>query len=289
MSNPQPETRPAAAPFNSDDGDIVMRSSDNVDFCAHKLILAQASPVLKGILEIPQPRPSTESIRPVVRFSEDSTTLDSILRMLYGVPSPPSSDIDYVRPVLAAAEKYEFHSVAERVRERLMDWAAIEREPLRVYGLACGAGFEDVARQAAKLLVRHPIGGPYSEDLRCMTGGAYHRLVEYHEECGRAACAALGSAEQWVWNHCEICPTDDSKGRSRRYIHEYFHDVCKALAHTPHAAVITDPLYTGPVVRAACLCKRCAPLVCIELSKFVKILQQEIEDSIAKVWFHIRL
>jgi hypothetical protein len=82
-------------PFDVPDANLIIRSSDNVDFRAHKPVLAMASPVFRDLLSLPQP-PGGESVDglPVVQLSEGSELLNSLVSMLYPVPTvvPKSYD-----------------------------------------------------------------------------------------------------------------------------------------------------------------------------------------------------
>jgi hypothetical protein len=89
MTTSPPET------FDLTDTNLIIRSSDLVDFRVHKLVLAIASPFFKDLLSLPQP-PDSESVSglPVVRLSEDSELLNTLVSMLYPIPtvSPRSYD-----------------------------------------------------------------------------------------------------------------------------------------------------------------------------------------------------
>ena len=53
MSTPNPISKLTDLLFADADADIILRSSDNVDFLVHRLILSKASPVFSDILTIP--------------------------------------------------------------------------------------------------------------------------------------------------------------------------------------------------------------------------------------------
>jgi hypothetical protein len=79
--------------FDVSDADLVIRSSDFVDFRVHKLVLSMASPFFKDLLP-PYQLPDTETVDGlhVVQLSEDSELLNSLLSMLYPVrPVTPRS------------------------------------------------------------------------------------------------------------------------------------------------------------------------------------------------------
>jgi hypothetical protein len=70
--------------FDVSDADLIIRSSDFVDFQVHKLLLSMASPFFKDLLSLPQPSDSkTVDGLHVVQLLEDSELLNSLLSMLY--------------------------------------------------------------------------------------------------------------------------------------------------------------------------------------------------------------
>jgi hypothetical protein len=73
-------------PYNVPDANFIIRSSDNVNFRVHKSVLALASPVFEVLVSLPQPS-DCEIIDglPVVRLSESSELLNSLISMLYPV------------------------------------------------------------------------------------------------------------------------------------------------------------------------------------------------------------
>ena len=78
----------AAAPFDHAKADIILRSSDNIDFRVFKLLLSLASPFFETLFDIPQPAEEVgdQEVKDglaVVRVTEDSKTLDALLRFCY--------------------------------------------------------------------------------------------------------------------------------------------------------------------------------------------------------------
>src|SRR5579863_6283384 len=75
------------------DANVIVRSSDLVNFQVHKSILAMVSPFFRDLFSLPQPSDS-EVIEglPVVQLSEDAELLNSLVSMLYPVrPVIPDS------------------------------------------------------------------------------------------------------------------------------------------------------------------------------------------------------
>jgi hypothetical protein len=91
QENPQAQTNTITSPsetFKVPSPNLIIRSSDIVDFRVHKQVLAMASPFFEDLLSLPQPFDS-ESVDglPVVELSEDSELLNTLVSMLYPVPT----------------------------------------------------------------------------------------------------------------------------------------------------------------------------------------------------------
>jgi BTB/POZ domain len=89
--DPQTQINSATSPlepFEVPDANLIIRSSDNIDFRVHKSLLAMASPFFKDLLSLPQPSDSeiVDGV-PVVRLPESSELLNNLLSILYPVPT----------------------------------------------------------------------------------------------------------------------------------------------------------------------------------------------------------
>jgi hypothetical protein len=77
-------------PFDVPGANLIIRSSDLVDFRVHTPVLAMASSVFTDLFSLPQP-PSSDSESddefPVVKLSEDSELLHSLVSIIYPVPT----------------------------------------------------------------------------------------------------------------------------------------------------------------------------------------------------------
>lgn len=72
--------------FDIPDADLIIRSSDNVDYRVHKSILAMASPFFKDLLSLPQP-PDDKIVDglSVVQLPERSELLTCLISVLYPI------------------------------------------------------------------------------------------------------------------------------------------------------------------------------------------------------------
>ena len=92
-------------PSDASDTNIVIRSSDSVNFKVHKHVLAVASPFFKDLLSLPQP-PDSESVGglPVVQLSEDSELLSTLVSMLYPLRLVVPSSYNKVLSLVSARQ-----------------------------------------------------------------------------------------------------------------------------------------------------------------------------------------
>ncbi|KAI0945903.1 hypothetical protein AcV7_010018 [Taiwanofungus camphoratus] len=175
--------------FNYPNADVIIRSSDCVDFHVHKLVLSLASPFFHDMFTLPQPAvrqgetqdPHPTSGLPLVRVTENSGTLDCLLRLCYPVADPAFLSAMQIKPVLEAAIKYQMEEAIVLMKNSIS--ARCVREPLVVYAVACQLNLEGVAEMAAesfcatKLL---PIDA-YVPEMDDITAGAYYRLLQYRK------------------------------------------------------------------------------------------------------------
>ncbi|EMD37128.1 hypothetical protein CERSUDRAFT_137612 [Gelatoporia subvermispora B] len=294
-----------AAPFDSDDADIVIQSSDKVKFPVHRFLLSRASTVFGAMLSLPQsdtPSPTATQGPPVVELPEDRQTLDIVLRLCYPIEVRlPDGFIEHAQLVLEAARKYALDSVMERLDFQMKEERIVSVQPLRVYALACSYGLEDLARRAAKeTLKEDPLDVPYSSTLRCMTGGAYHRLLQYHRECGRVAAAAVNEENVTAWAglpnfsssvlflrtktcHVPIWVNTPLGHIIRSVLRQYLWDLRDAVAVTPDANIALRRSLLQGVMRSVSSCAHCAGDMYSDITKFGDMLKSNMEEKISQV------
>ena len=217
----------ASYPFDQAHADIILRSSDSVDFHVHKSILWVASSVFKDMLGLPQPsQPKDDECRDgllVVMLEEDAKTLDFILRTIYPVRSPTIGGLDDLYSVFRTVQKYCFEVFEGFVEEQLN--AALHWEPISVYAIACQYEFDDIAQRAAEASLALPLM-THSQYLKLISGEQYSRLIQYRHDCADAVDKVL-SSDQWFATcpdilfdgnpvaPCSTCFTQDFTNPSR--------------------------------------------------------------------------
>ncbi|PSR78568.1 hypothetical protein PHLCEN_2v7315 [Hermanssonia centrifuga] len=182
----------AAAPFDRQAADVILRTSDNVDFYVYKIILTLSSTFFDTMFSLQQ-SPMVEALpeqRPVIEVSEDSRTLEYLLRFCYPGRDPVIIDLGQLDLVLEAALKYEVGFVSELLRSQTLQ-TFISKNSLQVFTIAVRHSLEDTAKMAAVRCAtnsfdENPLdftntiaGGNYVPEMERIPAGAYYRLLSY--------------------------------------------------------------------------------------------------------------
>ena len=107
--NPQAQINPIISPLEPSrvpDANLVLRSSDLVDFRVHKSVLALVSPFFEDLLSLPQPSDGeiVDGL-PVIRMSEDSGLLSCLVSILYPVPKVIPNSYEKVLHLLSICQR----------------------------------------------------------------------------------------------------------------------------------------------------------------------------------------
>ncbi|KAF9813663.1 hypothetical protein IEO21_05434 [Rhodonia placenta] len=182
------EPKTALSPFDKDDADVILRSSDNVDFHVYKVVLRMVSGIFHDLFSIPQPlHPHPNDIHPergipLIPVPEDGKTLDCLLRLCYPTPDPEAvDDVDLLAAVFTAARKYDMEDAASRMKKSILQLgtdASLHERTIRIYAKAIQLGLEDVAHAAAHASTSWQTFN-YVAELDNITAGALYRLLRF--------------------------------------------------------------------------------------------------------------
>jgi len=218
------------AKFRNPKGDVILRSSEGLDFRVHRIILSEASTVFEDMFHNPPPvmmgNEEAKDGAQIVIMEESAFVIGTLLQLSYPVEDPVIQQLDQLRPVLSALIKYQMDGIRSGWIKKMLSSVA-ESEPWGVYATALSMGrvschykMVDEVRLAARITLRHPIGGPMVDELSLITGPDYHRLMQYHHDCKtRLADVAVmnkiihSGGNHWVWN--KPCRRQDD-GRDRK-------------------------------------------------------------------------
>ena len=173
--------------LNLPDANIIVRSSDQVNFRLHKSVLAVSSPFFNDLLSLPQP-PDAEIIDglPVVALPEDADLLNSLISLLYPISPMIPNSYQVVFALLAVCQKYEMESVQSIIRAAIKVGtfpAPVKAEAFRAYAIASGLGLVPEAEDAARLTLGQPMTfESLGEGLRSFKGQALCDLIRYRSK-----------------------------------------------------------------------------------------------------------
>lgn len=183
----------AKPPFDIRTSDIVLRTSDNVDFYLAKVILSIASTFFETMFSLTQPADNASSIvTDPILISEDSETFDCLMRLIYPVDDPIITNLDLMDKVLEAAVKYDVGQ-AIRLACAAMRKGFAQSSPLDVYAIACRLHIEAEAKHAAGEWkqnmhrswgevgdFKHTVAeASFVPRMAQISAGAYFRLIAY--------------------------------------------------------------------------------------------------------------
>jgi hypothetical protein len=198
----------AAAPFDHAKADIILRSSDNIDFRVFKLFLSLASPSFETLLEIPQPTEQNNAQvardgLAVICVEEHSKTLDTLLRFCYPctlAEDPKLEVLEDLVDVLGAAQKYSLDTIERKVRQALSNPKILEVEPLRCFAIARRGRAREETLLAAKYTLTQPLIPSWFQEIDIITAADLLALLSYHQTCGNAVYA-FGNDVSWLQSH----------------------------------------------------------------------------------------
>jgi hypothetical protein len=294
----------AKAPFNDPKADVILRTSDNVDFLVFKLLLSLASPFFErkfAQLEIPQANPpsQTKSELLVIDVSATSATIEALLRLCYPKwgPDPVLATLDELRTVLEASVTYEMKAVTQSIGSILVGPHFAQEDPIRLFAIACRFELVEAAKIAARNTLRVPISErSYVPELEYITAGTLQRLQEYYFKCSEAASAVASDPDAgfpWNFPHALVsfkegkCCGVVQRGNEGKFLrlwwNDYLRDASMALKSHPHGETLFDPILMKPIMARILSCDVCRGEPSKSFFDFTKKFAVEVERRISEV------
>ncbi|OCH93746.1 hypothetical protein OBBRIDRAFT_266819 [Obba rivulosa] len=305
----------ASPPFDDPDADVIIRTSDLIDFRVYKVILGMVSPVFKDMFPMPQPKNDNHPTChkdgvPVVTVTETAETMDNVLRIIHPMQEPRHlTTLEQVVPALEASDKYMMNQVQQALVKYLLSFAA--SAPLRVYAIACRLKLFGTAREAAKYTLQGPVyslPSPMPRELdQLPTTAFFYALLQYHQRCSKTATGTISSwiqllkgesLQQLVWfssSHAKECAAGSTIKISdifrivpvevpvRLWWEDYHRAAEDAVRDRIAGATVTEPKFLEPFLQRATACSTCRTRVLVQLPLYSSQLAKRIDDAISKV------
>jgi hypothetical protein len=204
-----------SAPFclNVPDANIVLRSSDQVEFRVHKSVLALSSPFFGDLLSLPQP-PDGEFVDglPVIQLSEDADLLKILVPLLYPVSPAIPNSYEKAFALLSACQKYDMVSIQSNVRAEINRRGSPTPlgadDAFHKYAIASRLRLIPEMESAARLTLGYPMTfESLGEGLRSFSGRALCDLVRYRKRCRDNLVSYLNTffnfhSRRQIWAGC---------------------------------------------------------------------------------------
>ncbi|KAF7309147.1 BTB domain-containing protein [Mycena kentingensis (nom. inval.)] len=240
---PAPPFTASPSATNAPPPDVILRSSDDVDFYVHRVVLGVASPFFADLFELAQPGGGGGGER-----APGGTRLRARADPRQGAKGPTLDDLRQILEILVS--KYQVDGVAALGRRLLREH--MREDAVGVFAVACALRWGDIAREAAFETLRHPIrefnaaaepgtaqpvfvtslqvqvvhtsattatptSAAASPQLGHLPASTYHALLAYHASCAAVAeasttalawlpYAAVPGGECTDWNAPAVCP-----------------------------------------------------------------------------------
>lgn len=205
--------------------DVMLQSSNLVNFRVNKVVISVSSPFFADMFSLPQP-PDIEVIDglPVVRLSEDAETLNSLLTMLYPIPSALPGSYDKALRVLSVAQKYDMASVQSSIRFEIESWEhdliRTGIEAFRAFAISSSAKLFPEMDFSARHTLDFPMTLKYlSDELPLFEGWALRDLVRYRKRCRDRLVSTFDlflDSNTQPSNNWVVCTADSLKSYHRR-------------------------------------------------------------------------
>ncbi|KDQ61494.1 hypothetical protein JAAARDRAFT_150224 [Jaapia argillacea MUCL 33604] len=306
----------APTPFNDVGADVILRTSDNIDFRTFKSILSLASPFFRSMFNLPQPNIGghdgamvgglTGEIKdglPVITLTEPSEVIELMLTFCYPVRNPVLDTLEETVQLWETARKYDMEELIQWVGERLVDQRFLEEEPARAYVMACRHKVVPLAKAAARWTLQYPITKLFEhfDDLQGITADEYLPLLRYHRRCSDdVSLLASRPGSKWTirTNYvffsrlCTTCPKYSGSvfvSRKSRLVPQWWMDYMEstgeALAIMPCSSVCKG-VTLRKALEIARDCQHCSQSV-MDMKLFSDELKEEIDRVVSKVELEI--
>ena len=307
----------AAAPFDHAKADIILRSSDNIDFRIFRLFLSLASPFFETLFDIPQPAEENgdQELKdglPVISVAEHSKTLDALLRFCYPctlADDPKLEVLQDAMDILEAARKYSLDVIEKKARKALVNPQILEAEPLRCFVIAHRGHLREETLLAGRYTLAQPLIPSWFQEIELLTATDLLSLLTYHKRCGDAVyklrldlswiTSHYGSSEACSWlagyndKHisCGCSRLDSDAARYRvklfkytcRWWEDFMGEVFTALRDKPcKKTVNTIAEKTVRTVKARD-CPVCSPRITEGMRDFLEMFGRKIEETVSQV------
>jgi hypothetical protein len=322
---PESNTENDARSPEHPDADIIIRSSDGVDYRVHTLLLRLASPIFRDMFTLPW-SPGVDETKdglPIVDLSENSSTIQMVLSRchpaVYRSLHKEIKHLSEISDLIEATRKYEMEVVHRDAIQLLSSTQFIEKEPLRVYGIACRYRLEPEAKLAARYTLQYPLfEDKYITELQSINAEKLYCILVYRGKCSDAA-AAVAKNHMWITSKYAFFDCSGASKDSSEFTHDNItilerprtrvespttqifikHRIVRVKAHLwwmeymkrtgiklqsdLRGQAVRDIQIVNDAIAAASRCSSCSPRAIEDFRRFIDTYAEEVEKKISEV------
>ena len=286
--------------FDATDADIILISSDEIRFRAHRPILSNASAVFEAMFTLP-PGSSNDSEDglPVIPMAESGLVINQLLQFCYPSQSGVVSDLQTLRLLFAAADKYDMKGVTSQLAY-ILRYQFIDKEPYRAYAIACIYGLWPEAKLAGKQTLAHPVPSPSLPEYDTLPASMYHKLVVYRQKCADVIEPILDDWTYkvglrdytWAGYTCGQCAKPTANSPAFWFLDHLARTRAAFVARPTGASVSATKIAQETFARflstavAQCTCRVKAPMKLVEFNERLAVV---LDRKIFEVCDYLRL
>ncbi|KLO10949.1 hypothetical protein SCHPADRAFT_492703 [Schizopora paradoxa] len=167
------------ATYAFEDGDVVLVSSDNIQFLVHSVVLREASPVFRDMTTIPGPREAEKQPSDrTIKLDEPAFVMEFLMDAIYPRETFPSVlNYNQAWEIARAADKYDIGRAFTILRSTILHNEELRGQTFRLYKLARRYQWTDIIAFSSKASLDKPL-----LNLRYMEPEALEHFFELSSE-----------------------------------------------------------------------------------------------------------
>jgi hypothetical protein len=260
-----------------------------------------SSPFFDEMFSLPQLKPSDQDIvdgLPVVRLSEDAEVLNSLISMLYPIPSVLPNSYDKALALLTTSQKYDMVGVQSRIRAEIQSKifpALTGPETFRSYAISSSGKLPSKFGELARLTLDFPMTFEYlCDELPSFEGRALRDLVGFRKRCRDNIVSCFESFLRLdrpfnIWTRCNDGILSHSTAESPSWLTEVFQKHLNESRET-----FSRPFFDPRNIRGEYLsalqahinsynCTSCTKVHTLKGETFCKALEYKLTQALSEV------
>ena len=245
--------------------------------------------------------PGSGRIVPVVNISEDSVTMDYLLRLVYPFSTPKlraenTQEAELLENVLSAAIKYEIEYAIEELCSAFLSSTIAHSscskpsQAVRLYAIAYRHSLRDVARDAARVCLYGKVKGEYFPELENISASAYFHLLNYQDQVRTGVMHFLRSLDSVPYGVTSVlkCPCPRKCGdRFSKWWETFVEEALEIVRIAPLSEEIYSSSVLSEIITAAEGCSACKISVHGVWHTMEKVLRERIPELASKVYAYL--